>query len=482
MSFGKFLKSSPTIRPYLNIGCLMDIPTGVYHTGKHGESILNGGLSYVTGIGGRGNTYKSTIAHHMLLKVLDRYTNATGSLYDTEPPSISSARLKALTMDMDNLPFTDLEEEGRVMITDSTMMLGNEWFSLLRDFCKHKTSKEEVKKFTGTLPFIDKAGNNIKALIPSIVENDSLSMMPIEVVENIYEKNEIGASGANVEALRSSMAKSQMLMQLPTLTGSSGLYMIMTAHAGDDLALDPYAPPQKKLAFLKNKIKFKQVPEKFTFLTNNLWLCLNASVFQNKTTKAPEFPRGPEDNMKGDTDLQLISIMNLRAKNGPSGLPFELIASQSEGLKVGLSEFYYIKTNDGFGIGGHDRNYFLELVPDVSMQRTTVRGIIDNNAKIRRALEITSEMCQIKNLWHDLDAKYQCTPATLYTELIEKGYDWDVLLNTRGWWMYEESVTKDTLPFLSTMDLLKMRVGEYHPWWYDDVVKKLSKEEVKIKK
>lgn len=47
---GKF-KKAPKLRPLLNIGCLFDIPTGTYLKGKHGESILNGGLSYITGIG-----------------------------------------------------------------------------------------------------------------------------------------------------------------------------------------------------------------------------------------------------------------------------------------------------------------------------------------------------------------------------------------------------------------------------------------------
>lgn len=475
MGFGQFLQASPNIRPYLNLGCLLDIPTGKYHTGKHGESILNGGLSYVTGVGGRGNTYKSTLAHFMNLRSLDRYLNAHGSVYDCEPPSVTPLRMTQLAAAMENIAGEDLVDAGRLLITDSTMMLGNEWFAQIKNFCKMKTSKEHLKQYTGTTPFIDKNGNAIKSWIPSIVENDSLSMMPIEVVENIYDKNEIGASGANVEALKSSGAKSQMLMQTPHLTGSSGLYMIFTAHAGDDLALDPYAPPQKKLTFLKNKLKFKQVPEKFTFLTNNLWLCLNAQVLQNQSTKGPEYPRDPNDNLKGDTDLQLITVMNLRAKNGPSGLPFELIASQSEGILVGLSEFNYIKSSDRFGLGGHDRSYFLELVPDVAMQRTTVRSKIREHASVQRALEITSELCQITNLWHDVNSSLLCGADELYAKLKEKGYDWDLLLNTRGYWVYDEAVTADTKPFLSTMDLLKMRVGDYHPWWYNDVAKAAGK-------
>ena len=43
------------------------------------------------------------------------------------------------------------------------------------------------------------------------------------------------------------------------------------------------------------------------------------------------------------------------------------------------------------------------------------------------------------------------------------GYDWNVLLETRGYWtpnQYEHPI-----PFLSTVDLLKMRVGKYTPYW-----------------
>lgn len=469
MNFGQFLPAAPKIRPYLNLGCLLDIPTGKYFKGKHGENILSGGLSYVTGVGGRGNTFKSTLAHFMLLRALDRYMNAHGSVYDCEPPSVSYARLKQLHSWMPNIGEHDLEELGRLLVSDSTQILGNAWFAKIKEFCDQKISKEHIKSFTAETPWVDANGNYIKALVPSLSELDSLSMMPIEAVETIYDKNEIGASGANHEALKSSGAKSQMLMQLPSLTGAHGLYMILTAHAGDDLALDPYAPPQKKLTFLKNKLKFKQVPEKFTFLTNNLWLCTQASVLQNQATKAPEYPRDSSDNLKGDTDLQIITLMNLRAKNGPTGLPFELIVSQREGILVGLSEFNYIKSHNRYGMGGHDRSYFLELYPDVSLSRTTVRGKIDDDAKLRRAMEITSELCQMKNLW-ELPPGLLCEPAELYKDLKDKGYDWDVLLgDTRGYWVFNG--VPDPKHFLSTMDLLEMRAGTYRPYWYDEHVK-----------
>ena len=45
----------------------------------------------------------------------------------------------------------------------------------------------------------------------------------------------------------------------------------------------------------------------------------------NRTTKAPEYPRNSNDDLSGNTDLMLVTFSNLRAKNGPSGMPFELI-------------------------------------------------------------------------------------------------------------------------------------------------------------
>ena len=59
-----------------------------------------------------------------------------------------------------------------------------------------------------------------------------------------------------------------------------------------------------------------------------------------------------------------------------------------------------------------------------------------------------------------------CTPAELYQDLKDMGYDWDKLLDTRGYWLINQ-YDKDNVPYLHTVDLLKMRKGLYHPWWYD---------------
>lgn len=476
MELKKFFSPAPKLRPQLNLGCLFDIPNGRYYIGRNGESILNGGLAYFTGVAGKGNTFKSTIMHYMTLVIVDRFKCANAMVYDTEM-SLTTQRLYQLAAQLPHIGGLDLEEHGRLMLTDGTSMIGNVWFKALSDFSKEKL--KDAKSWTFTTPFIDhKTGANFTALAPTPVELDSLSMFTTDSVGNIYEKNSVGDSGANTDALRGAAAKSQMLMQIPTMTAACAIYLLTSAHVGKQHQLDPYAPPAKQLQYLKGQNAFKHVPEKFSFITNNLYFISGAQTLLNKTTKCPEYPSGPDDNVENDPDLQLITIQNLRAKAGPTGFPYELIVSQREGLLVGLSELNYLKSFDRFGIGGNDRTYFLELCPDINLSRTTVRTKLNESAKLRRAMEMTSELCQMTALGYQTETTREslsgeeeirekdlvCTAKELYDDLKAKGYDWDVLLDTRGYWIFEEHA-KDEKPFLSTMDLLRMRAGLYHPYW-----------------
>ena len=453
-----FFTKVPKLRPTMNIGCLFDIPTGTYYRGKHGESILNAGYSHVIGVCGRANTYKSTVSHFFTLSVLNRYFAELALIYDTEN-SLTPARIERLSSNFDNLSLRDLDEEGVVHITD-TSMSGNKWFEALKGFLADKVSSK--KGLTVTTPFLNSKGESIKIVKPTLAEVDSLSEFRVDAVDTMAEKNEIGDSGRNMEAMKGSAAKSQMIGDLGDITSRNGLYIIMTAHLDDEIQLDPYAPPQKRLGFMKQKTIFKRVPKNFSFLTNVLYQCSGATVRANKADKTPLWPRHKDDRQVGDTDLQQVTVQALRSKTGASGLPFNIIVSQSDGMLVGLTEYNYCKERK-YGMGGNDQNFFMELRPDVTLNRTTIRGKIDNDVLLQRALEITSEMCQISVLWKNLEPGLMCTPKELFADLKAKGYDWDVLLNTRGYWVFDEQ--KHPLNFLSTMDLLNMRAGTYHPYW-----------------
>ena len=65
------------------------------------------------------------------------------------------------------------------------------------------------------------------------------------------------------------------------------------------------------------------------------------------------------------------------------------------------------------------------------------------------------------------DIKYvTITPELLYTKIKDMGYDWNKLLDTRGYWLIDQYDLDIDKPFLSTPDLINMFLEEYHPWWY----------------
>lgn len=471
MDFEGF-EPAPEMRAYLNVGFPWDQATGEYVPGKDGEEILNGGLLPFTGFCGGGNMYKSTMAHTLHLTVLARYGSAKGMVYDTEPPSCSYKRFSALMKKIDpDFPMdpTFSHLRSKLMLTDITKMLGGQWFSTMQKFRDNKVAN--LKKMMMTTPMLLSNGKQHCEPAVHIAEIDSLSMMSLESTMKILEENELGEGGANIEAMKSQGAKTQMLMQIPQMSTEANIFFIMTAHTGKQYQLDPRAPPSKQMTFLKQDVKLKNVPEKFTFLPNNLYQAVGCQVLLNRTTKAPEYPRSPDESNLGNTDLMVITVINLRGKGGPTGMPMEVIVSQSEGLLPDLTALRYLKANEGYGMGGNDKNYFLEFYPEVKLSRTTVRSKCNADARLRRALELTGELCQMHNYWHDYRRAQLLTPAEIVAKINAQGYDWNDLLDTRGFWIYDG----ETHPqhYMSTKDLLRMAHGTYVPKWYTKPLTKL---------
>lgn len=468
----------PAVKVLINIGALMDIPTGAYIRGLHGESILNGGLGGITGVVGIGNNFKSTMMHYMMLSAAARIAESTPTsmnTYDTEV-NIHESHLRSFTKRFPVFCTEDILDNRTWSVTDKTIYLGNEWYEILKTFLKEK--RAAIKKLEQPTPFPDRDGkSNLMIPTPTFGEVDSLTLFETENVAKMQDENELGDSGANMMHMRQGMAKTRFLMEIPGTTGAAYHYMLMSAHIGKniEMATGPMpVAPVKKLQHLKNGDVIKGVTDKFFFLMSNCWHAFNAAPLFNQGTKASEYPRDSDDNKPGDTDLNIVNIRQLRSKSGPSGYVLEILVSQSEGVLPELTEFNYIKNNERYGLSGTLQHYSLDLYPDVKLGRTTIRSKIDNDKKLCRALNITSEMCQIKNFWHHYDDGILCTPKELYDDLKAKGHDWDVLLSTRGWWTVNND--KHPIPFLSTLDLLRMRKGLYTPFWYTEEQRKKLKD------
>ena len=452
---------APPFRPGMNLGCCMDIPTGRFMRGYDGHWYHTGGLNQITGIGGRGNTFKSALAHAMLLIALARFfPYIEAQARDTEF-SQTYARFQELALHLCRLHGIDLAEIANFMITSQGEDSGNAWFAKLVDHFEAK--RNAGKQFMFTTPFMDNHNNPLMTLYPSIVELDSMSGFLADVAAKILDENEVGESGGNTVYMRNAGAKAQMMMQLPGLMASSGGYFITTAHMDEEIKLEMHSPDTRKLAFMKMNLKFKNVPNNFHTLTNNLWMVLKAAPEMDDKKRA-YYPRDEKDIAEGNTDLMCLTVVNLRGKQGPSGLPFDLYLSQREGLLVPVTEFEYLKSRGLYGVTKSGNAFELDLYPGIAFDRMTLRKMAYGDEALQRAMTISSELCQIKFMkpeHHDL----LVSPKKLREGLEAKGYDWNKLLDTRGYWVFREHEGEHK-PFLSTLDLLQMNAGDEEQSWY----------------
>ena len=351
-------------------------------------------------------------------------------------------------------------------VTNKNIIPGNKWAVELNKYADEKS--KDKKNLIKLAPFANPyTKGTLEVLIPTFVELDSLTEFEAESTVEMLAKD-LDAGNTNTYAMNQGKFKTQFLSQLPGTATRSNLYIVTTAHVGDkiDMAASPYAPKAPKdLQFLKQTDNIKGVGTKFFFLTNQAWITHTPSVLKNQTTKGPEYPLGSDDST--EPDLNLVMLTMLRSKSGPSGCTIPLVISQSEGVLPSLSEFHYIKENNRYGLDGNNINYNLFLYPECKLARTTVRSKINNDPLLRRAINITAELLQLEIYSNDIKQQgLLCSPKELYEDIKKLGYDWNVLLNTRGYWTIDQY--DNPVPFLSTVDLLKMRVATYKPYWLED--------------
>lgn len=456
------------VEPYkihFNVGGLLDMPTGKYIKGIRGENILNGGLSVLTAIVGRGNTFKSTVSHYMMLAaantVCSSGTMTYMNTYDTEM-NIQLDRLADFASSFSEFKGHDLFKEGVWSVTDKTNHLGNEWFKILKNFLRDEKLKNK-KEYTFATPFMDADGKVVKTIFPTFGEIDSISEFETADIGEIQEKNELGDSGGNTIHMRLGLAKTRLIMELPGLCNSTSHYLLMTAHLGDGITMQqgPYAMPTKKLQHMKIGDKIKGVTEKFFFLPNTVWQTVSCTALNNQNTKGPEYPKTRDNPDEHSNDLNIVTLKQLRSKSGPSGITVELIISQAEGVLPSLSEFHYIKENGRYGLDGSNLTYSLTLYPKTKLSRTTVRESIDTDQMLRRAIKITADILQIKTIFRSI--KIEIPELKDLYEKLDKQYGWDTILNTRDYWTFNQY--DHPIPFLSTLDILEMYYDRYTPYW-----------------
>ena len=472
MSFAKVVKAAPRVVPKFNLGCLLDISTGYPVRGIKNETITVGGLNHFTGGTGEANSAKTGMALFQCMTVLGRYNPSSLTALDTESTlTVDRVANQAKDLCPDRIS-TYVDENGvtqylldNIVITNSSKYSGEEFFHEFKNYGKERS---KLKKDYLETPFIDPDTNQrISILAPDVVLVDSFSQLNVDAMTEMQDKSAAGDSKQNMLWMTGGKVKSQILNELPIISEKYGLYYYLTSQIGENKEMDPYAPKRSTLSYLKGNLKLKKVPDEYRYNAHNLWFNFKMKPLHNPGTKAPEYPRDSKENQeKGSQDLQEVVVINLRNKGGKSGELMSMLYSQSSGMLPHLTEFHFIKTAK-FGLVGNNTNYALALYPDVSLSRTIVRGKIDTDPKLRTAITLTADLLQIHQEWNEkVPSSLLCSPETLYEDIKALGYNWDVLLNSRNYWTFDQYT--NPIPFLSMMDLLYMREGSYVPYWLED--------------
>lgn len=456
--------------PRFPIHPLIDVVTGELIQCEKGDYTINGGFSPHMGVTGKGNSNKTLIILSFIMTFLirNRHCMVDGQMYETEN-TLEFMRCVQIAMGMATIFGCDDAEKEEIqeyMLDNFTLRASkdigaNAWYDELNDLCdaRIKSGKDKIQ-----LPFRDLRGKPVEVFLPHACGVDSFSALEPEMVAaKFLETNTAGSSDNNTMYLKEAGAKTQMLSKWLNQNPRASIYMFSSAHMGDSINLEPRAPLEKKNMFMKQNHKLKNVPEKYYFYITTLFF-VNGSRLLVNNDKVPQYPTDSSDKEKRDSKDIMLELIVLRNKYGQSGVFIPLIANQNQGIDWHLSAFDYCRSNGKYGFEGNDQNYNLALLPDVKLNRNVIKAKLASNPELRRVVDMTCEMQLLFRYKFDKVAeKYRCSPKELYDGLVELGYDWKVLLNTRSY--YTLNHYEDPLKPMSTYDLLRMRVGDYIPYW-----------------
>ena len=431
MTMNEFIDTAPPLRPLLNVSPIFDVITGNWENGQNGSKILNGGIMPFIAFIGEGNTFKSTIMNSVMIRVLARHPAMTLSTYETEG-SFSISRMVQLASPYPDLAKEDFyTNESRYSLTTSTDMDGEDWFNGVKKFAQMKLKE---KSQIGTTPFIDASKHDGKTLLtmpyPTGICLDSMSEFRTGASREKMDKNKIDDKEVNDYFMRAGLEKSRMITEIPQFVGRAGIFLATTAHVDDTINMTN-KPERKKLTYMRQGQDIKRVPKNFSFLTNHCWEIIKSAPYY---------------------------------KSGLSGIPMQLIVSQSQGVLWNLSHYDIIASREGLGVTRKGHSATVDFYPDKVLMRTTVRDILDEDEKLARAVELSCEIALMYMYKDSIDNKYRMTFEEIKQNVIDKGYDWDKVLDTRGYWLYiEEEKELNAKPYLSGFDLLRVATGEYKP-------------------
>ncbi|MCP4394450.1 MAG: hypothetical protein GY804_09335 [Alphaproteobacteria bacterium] len=434
---------------HLNTGVTAwDMATGKYVRAMDGGWILDGGLScLLVGITGREQCYKSTLAQSILTRVLLIYPQLEAMIYDSE-----NSLLDPLTR------FTNFYGEEvarglleRISVYNNTTHDLTDIVQLILEVVKEK-KKLKQKDYLQT-PFYDETtGGALYIIPPSIALMDSMTCSQSSVELDMLEKNEIDSSDNNVLALRDGNIKTKLVRAAVNFCPNSGICLLSTGHVGDKFNLNPREPKNKQLQYQNANEKVKGCGTGYTFLNSILVQSKTPNLCLNSAKSGPRYP------VKGSNPKELTEtgLSYQRCKNNSAGDLIQAVFSQHEGLLSEITDYHLLISKKYFGLDGTKQHHALTLYPDVSFAKHTLREKCKKDYKLKRAMELTAELCYIQEYWNTsmIDYKIDYNPVELKKAVEDHPkLNWNDILETRRTWSLNEK--KEPRKRMTIMDIFE---------------------------
>lgn len=445
-------KNPATFFPNLNTGGLVDLSNGRFVPGVDGNHILNGGVSLLNGIMGRAQTYKSAVAGSMAVRVIENYARTTANLYETE----------FTMMDPTPIRYDDFVTPGYPPVSDDISLIKrtdmdiSEYFAYLKELTAERQSR--AKELVVESPFLNhKTGKPHTVWTPHIEIIDSWSKMSSAKEDELMDasKSKLDDSSNNTLYMYDGKLKTILIRLIPSMAYKHGIYFITTAHIKNVIEMNAYSHTPKQLQHIKGQGKISNVGSEYEYLLTSLIQVNNASVLADKN--GSEYPMG---EFTTDKEINLIEGIQVRGKSCPSGGGLPMVVSQYQGLLDGVTDYRFC-TKEGYGhnsggMGGGEKKFY--LYPDVAVTKKNVRQLLGENYELRRAIQITAQLCYIKSFWsaHALPEWFTVKAAALVKKLLERKDTPTMsdILNSTCIWTYEKK--QDDRPYMSIFDIVKL--------------------------
>lgn len=451
--FDTLIPDNNTPITLFNTGTLYDLMTGSYSMGENDKFYLNGGIgNFITGIHGGGNMYKSTFIDSLVVGCLRTYKDAECIVADTEGSKsasrIANFRTELLTLAPDEDP-EDVMSRIRMVPPASTDAAST--YKLLTDICALKEKNKKTMRVKVPL-FHPKTAEAYEVWIPTIFFVDSLTEMETSAEVEMLERG-MDHKGNQTIWMVDGNKKTLLVRHMRKLAAEYGICIICSAHTGGNIAMDSFAPPTKQLQHMKQADRIKGVGSRFEFLSHVLAQVTSAKLCHDSAKAAlySEAMNTPEN------DLNEVVLKVQRNKTNSSGTSLPFIISQQYGILNSVTNLHYLRTNGYHGLNGGPSNPRHSCVwyPEKSFSRNSFRTDILTDYKLCRAIELMAQFMYIKNNWNlaTLPFDFAQSPEDVYTKIKASSRSWDDLLETTGYWNYDNKHGRE---YMSILDILAL--------------------------